>query len=80
MFTAKINGYDGAILATKRFRSQARMEDYLADVMGSDEHAKDVDIERDGRIVGHVDFDELRDRALLNGYILPVHRKMERAS
>ena len=71
---ATVYGYKGEVIANKTFRSHERLTDYLADVCGNDEHAQRAEV-TDGTNVQHVNFDEQRDKAVLNGYILPVHKK-----
>ena len=71
---ATVYGYKGEVIANKTFRSYERLTDYLADVCGNDEHAQCAEV-TDGTNVGHVDFDKQRDKAMLDGYILPVHEK-----
>ena len=75
MFTVKVYGYENEEpIETKRFRSNGKLTDYLADVCGMNEKAKCAEV-TDGTNVGHVDFDKQRDKAMLDGYILPVHEK-----
>lgn len=68
--------YEGHGLYDRRFRSKGRLTDWLADLTCNDEHAKWADVfNAAGAIVEQVMFDEQRDKAMLDGYILPVHKK-----
>ena len=75
MFTAIIYGYDEQVLRTKKFRSFDKLTDYGADAIVNDEDALLMEVEKDGKCVARLDFDEQRDKAFLQGYILPVHKK-----
>lgn len=76
MLFAYVYGYDDQLLRMPTFKSFDKLTDYGAEVCGNDENAKYMEVYRDGHYEGTVDFDVERDRALLNGYELPVHRKM----
>lgn len=76
MFNAKVYGYDDELYLDRHFATYNALLDFGADLMGTNEYAKSMDVYQDGAKVGSVDFDKQRDRAILNGYELPIHRKM----
>ena len=76
MFNAKVYGYEGEVYLDRHFATMDALLDFGADLMGTNEYSKEMDVYQDGVKVGHVDFDEQRDRAMLDGYILPIHEKM----
>lgn len=76
MFFAYVYDYNDELYRQPTFDTLDALTDYGAELMGNDENAKYMEVFQDGAYRGEVKFDELRDRAILNGYELPVHRKM----
>ena len=77
MFTVKVYGYENELVIYKRaFKTTAQVTDYGAELCANDEKARCMEVLKDNKVVGGVDFDEQRDKAMLNGHILPVHEKM----
>ena len=77
MFNAKVYGYEGELYLDRHFATFDALTDFGAELMGSNEYAKKMDVYQDGVYVGNTNFDMLRDKALNEGYILPIHKKME---
>ena len=76
MLTAHVYGKDEFDeVHVRKFRSTGRLTDWAAELMANDERATIMEVEQDGKVVSRIDFDEQRDKAMLNGYILPVHKK-----
>ena len=76
MLHAMVFDYEGHTLHERKFRSNAKLQDWAADLIANDADAKWMDVFNPaGAIVGQVKFDELRDKAALDGYILHVHKK-----
>ena len=77
MFTAHVYGKDEFDeVHVRKFRSTNSLTDWAAELMANDERATIMEVEQDGKVVSRIDFEEQRDKAMLNGYILPVHEKM----
>ena len=76
MYFAYVYDYNNELYRSPEFESFDALTDYAADLVANDENAKRMEVRRDGVYQGEMDFDEQRDRALLDGYELPIHRKM----
>lgn len=75
MITTKVYDEHGKLIESKRFRSFNRMTDYAAEVTGCMLKAARI-VVNDGTQEGVIDCWKERDRAVANGYELPVHREM----
>lgn len=76
MFTAHVYGKDEFDeVHVRKFRSTNSLTDWAAMLMANDERATIMEVEQGGKVVSRIDFEEQRDKAMLNGYILPVHKK-----
>lgn len=71
MITVNVYDDDKNPIASKRFRSMNRATDYASDVVGNDINAAFVEVGGEW-----VDCWQLRDKAIANGFELPVHRQM----
>ena len=76
MIFAYIYDYNDELYRSPCFDTRDELTDYASRIMANDEKAKCMEVYRDGFYEESVDFDELRDRALLDGYTLPIHQKM----
>lgn len=63
------------LIASKRFKSFERMTDYASGVVGSMIEAATIKVDNNGEHAV-IDCWQLRDKAIANGYELPVHRQM----
>lgn len=76
MFTAHVYGKDEFDeVYVRKFRSTGKLTDWAAELMANDEKATIMVVEQGGKVVSRIDFDEQRDKAAINGFILPVHKK-----
>ena len=76
MVFAYVYDYNDELYRQPSFDTFDALTDYGAELTANDENAKRMEVYQDGAYRGEMDFDEMRDRALLNGYELPIHRKM----
>lgn len=76
MYFAYVYDYSNELYRSPTFDSFDKLTDYAADLVANDENAKSMEVYQDGAYRGGMDFDEQRDRALLDGYELPIHKKM----
>ena len=76
MYFAYVYDYDNELYRSPAFDTFDELTDYAARLVAEDENARRMEVRQDGAYRGEMDFDEQRDRALLDGYGLPIHRKM----
>lgn len=76
MYFAYVYDYNNELYRFPTFDTFDELTDYAADLVANDENAKNMEVFQDGAYRGEMDFDEQRDRALLDGYELPIHKKM----
>ena len=75
MVTVTVFNEFGTSIINKRFKTFDRATDYCADVVNNMIHAAKIRVNLNGED-SVVDCWELRDKAIANGYELPVHRQM----
>lgn len=75
MFTTKVYDEHGKLIETRKFRTFDKMTDYNAAIVGCMLDAATIQVDN-GSEVSTVDCWQLRDKAVVDGYELPVHRQM----
>ena len=75
MVYVEVFNEQGTSIISKRFKTFDRATDYCADVVGNMIQAAKIRINNNGEDAT-LDCWELRDKAIANGYELPVHRQM----
>lgn len=75
MYTVKVLNDNKRVIESRRFRNFNKMRDYASDVVGTVFDATTIVVDgNDEHAV--IDCWQLRDKAIVDGYELPVHRKM----
>lgn len=73
---AIVYDYSDNVINSHTSKSLDIISDIISDYVATCGYAKQCSVKIDGITRDTIRFDELRDRALLEGYILPVHEQM----